>query len=188
MIDRFGEPADALGTGHEPPWGADFVRHYLGNLVYGANDGIITTFAVVSGVAGASLEPRIAIVLGLANLLADGFSMGASNFLSIRSEEAALAAGGGTPREPFPGRHGFATFLAFVAVGSVPLFPYAFAPPDWRFAVAVVVTLITLFIIGALRSTVTRLRWWVAGLEMFVVGAIAALVSFTVGAGVAALT
>ena len=54
------------------------------DLVYGANDGIITTFAVVSGVVGAALETVI-VILGLANLLADGFSMGASNYLARRS-------------------------------------------------------------------------------------------------------
>ena len=53
--------------------------HHPGLLkaaVYGANDGIITTFAVVSAVAGAGLDPKIIIILGLANLIADGFSMG----------------------------------------------------------------------------------------------------------------
>ena len=53
---------------------------YLGEFVYGAIDGTITTFAVVSGAAGASLSPVIVIVLGFANLLADGFSMAAGNF------------------------------------------------------------------------------------------------------------
>ena len=59
---------------------------YLKDMVYGANDGIVTTFAVVAGVAGASLDPVIVILLGLANLLADGFSMAASSFLASRSE------------------------------------------------------------------------------------------------------
>ena len=59
---------------------------YLRDLVYGANDGIITTFAVISGAAGAALSPGVVIILGLANLLADGISMGLSNFLSLRSE------------------------------------------------------------------------------------------------------
>ncbi|MDZ4231700.1 MAG: VIT1/CCC1 transporter family protein [Candidatus Pacearchaeota archaeon] len=59
---------------------------YIGDFVFGANDGIITTFAVVAGAAGALLSPGIIIILGLATLLADGFSMGASNFLSLRSE------------------------------------------------------------------------------------------------------
>jgi VIT1/CCC1 family predicted Fe2+/Mn2+ transporter len=61
---------------------------YLGDFVLGAIDGCITTFAIVAGVAGAGLTqgPTIIIILGLANLLADGFSMAASNFLGTKSE------------------------------------------------------------------------------------------------------
>ncbi len=61
---------------------------YLKDLVYGANDGIITTFAIVAGVAGARLEVSIVLLLGIANLLADGFSMAASNYLGTKSEHA----------------------------------------------------------------------------------------------------
>lgn len=60
---------------------------YLRDFVYGAIDGTVTTFAVVSGVAGAGLNPQIVIVLGLANLLGDGFSMAASNYLGTRTDE-----------------------------------------------------------------------------------------------------
>jgi|SRR3989344_335646 len=59
---------------------------YLKDIVYGANDGIITTFAVVAGVAGASLGLRTIVLLGFANLLADGFSMALSNYLGSKSE------------------------------------------------------------------------------------------------------
>ena len=59
---------------------------YIGDFVYGANDGIITTFAVVAGAAGALFPVGVVIILGLANLVADAFSMGASNFLSLRSQ------------------------------------------------------------------------------------------------------
>lgn len=174
-----GSPAAA---GHEPPWGGELARHYLRDLVYGANDGIITTFAVVSGVAGAALAPRTALILGVANLLADGFSMGASNVLSIRSEEAVLAARGEEVREPYPARHGTATFGAFVLAGAVPLVPYALAPPEARFAAAVLATLATLFVVGALRALVTDLRWWRAGGEMLLIGALAAVISYGIGA------
>ncbi len=61
---------------------------YLKDMVFGAIDGSITTFAIVSGVAGAGLSSGVVIVLGLANLLADGFSMAASNFLGTRAENA----------------------------------------------------------------------------------------------------
>lgn len=57
----------------------------LRDLVYGAIDGTVTTFAVVSGVAGAGLSERVVIILGLANLLADGFSMAVGNYLSTRA-------------------------------------------------------------------------------------------------------
>ena len=61
---------------------------YLRDFIYGAIDGTITTFAVVAGVEGASLDATIVIILGAANLLADGFSMAASNFLGSRAGEA----------------------------------------------------------------------------------------------------
>lgn len=59
---------------------------YLGDFVLGAIDGAVTTFAVVAGVAGARLSPAIAVVLGLANLLADGFSMAVSNYLGTKAD------------------------------------------------------------------------------------------------------
>lgn len=60
--------------------------NYLSDFIYGAIDGTVTTFAVVSGVAGAGLSSSIVIVLGLANLVGDGFSMAASNFLGTRAD------------------------------------------------------------------------------------------------------
>lgn len=61
-------------------------QSYLKDSIYGAIDGAVTTFAVVSGVAGANLSFGIVIVLGLANLVGDGFSMAASNYLGSRAE------------------------------------------------------------------------------------------------------
>ena len=59
---------------------------YLRDFVYGAVDGIVTTFAVVSGVAGAGLPSGVVIILGTANLVGDGFSMAASNYLGTRAD------------------------------------------------------------------------------------------------------
>ena len=66
-------------------------RHsYLGDFVLGAVDGAVTTFAVVAGGAGAGLSNGVVLVLGLANVLADGFSMAAGNFLRARADEHVL--------------------------------------------------------------------------------------------------
>lgn len=159
------------------------VAHYLPDFVYGANDGLITTFAIVSGVAGASLSTRVVLILGVANLVADGISMGASNFLARRSAEqvndrdAADAA-----------RHGSITFLGFLLAGVVPLIAYL-APmdDDGRYLTALVLTMTTLFVVGAARSLSTKAPWLRSGIEMLVVGAVAALVAYSIGAGASRL-
>jgi len=61
-------------------------RGYLRDTVYGAIDGSVTTFAIVAGVAGAGLSPWVIIALGIANVLADGFSMAAGNYSGTKAE------------------------------------------------------------------------------------------------------
>lgn len=72
----------------EPPG-----QSLLGDAVLGGIDGCVTTFAVVAGAAGGELSHAVIVVLGFANLTADGFSMAASNYLSVKSrrEEARRA-------------------------------------------------------------------------------------------------
>jgi len=64
---------------------------YLGDFVLGAVDGAVTTFAIVAGASGAGLSNGVVVVMGLANVLADGLSMAASNFLRARSDQQLLA-------------------------------------------------------------------------------------------------
>lgn len=63
---------------------------YLRDWIYGGIDGSVTTFAVVAGVVGAQLTPAVILVIGMANIIADGFSMAASNFLATRAEKEEL--------------------------------------------------------------------------------------------------
>ncbi|MDG5777561.1 VIT1/CCC1 transporter family protein [Haloarculaceae archaeon H-GB1-1] len=158
---------------------------YIAEVIYGANDGIVTTFAVVAGVAGASLAPSIVVVLGVANLLADGFSMGMSNFLSQRSERAYRTSKGietaqSERNEKPPAKTAAATFLAFVVAGWTPLVPYLLSLEP-LFELSVLFTGVAFFGVGASRTLVTDGPWWRNGTEMFVVGMAAALVAFTVG-------
>lgn len=62
------------------------MKYTVENFVYGAIDGAVTTFAIVTGVVGASLAPSIIIILGFANLLADGFSMAIGNYLAVKTQ------------------------------------------------------------------------------------------------------
>ena len=85
------ESREAYKKSHTPDKIADRLEAgpgsvYLKDFVYGAVDGAVTTFAIVAGVAGAGLSAGVIIVLGFANLLADGFSMAVSNYLGTRAE------------------------------------------------------------------------------------------------------
>lgn len=164
--------------GFWPSW-----AHHIGDLVFGANDGIVTTFAVVSGVQGAELSARVAIILGFANLLADGFAMGAGNYLGNRSQQeyADNVAGGSRETQWHAVGHGAAIFLAFVAAGSVPLAPFFVAPAHAIFPASCVATAVALFAVGSLRTVVTRSRWFVSGLEMLAIGSLAAISAYLVG-------
>lgn len=59
----------------------------LGDFTLGGVDGVVTTFAVVAGSAGGQLTATIVIILGMANLIADGFSMAVSNYLGTRTRQ-----------------------------------------------------------------------------------------------------
>jgi VIT1/CCC1 family predicted Fe2+/Mn2+ transporter len=154
------------------------VGRYLPDLVFGANDGIITTLAVVSGVVGASLSTKVILILGFANLLADGVSMGASNVLSRRS-----ASDGETmPSLREAARHGLATIIGFVTAGFVPLVAYLL--PGFggdRFVLAAGLGLVTLFLVGASRSLFIRRPWHLAGIEMLLIGAGAGALAYLIG-------
>lgn len=154
------------------------IGKYLPDLILGAMDGVITTLAIVAGVAGASLSPTVLLIVGFVNLLADGFSMGASNVLSRRSD----AQSDELPTLAAATNHGFATFLGFVVAGFVPLLAYLLPGFESRFAAATVLALTTLFVVGAGRASFTKRSWIVSGLEMLLLGALAAAVAYGVGA------
>lgn len=218
------------------------VHSYLRDFVYGAIDGTVTTFAIVAGVEGASLSAGVICILGMVNLLADGFSMAASNFLATRTEQLQLEKARQTEREhiarfpegereeirqlfaqkgfsgdtlerivevitadqerwvqtmlteelglrlssPSPWRAAVATFVAFVAVGIVPLLPYfagIFSPrlAGFAFSVSCVVTGLAFFIVGAMKSQFIHEPWYWTGTVTFLVGGGAAVVAYLVG-------
>ena len=72
----------AYSRGHSPRLAACPEQSFLKDWIYGGIDGTVATFALVAGVIGAHLSPRIILILGGANLIADGFAMAASNYLA----------------------------------------------------------------------------------------------------------
>jgi VIT1/CCC1 family predicted Fe2+/Mn2+ transporter len=155
--------------------------HYLRDVVYGALDGVITTLAVIAGAAGANLQPRVGIILGLANLVADGLSMGASNYLGMKSE---LEQANHSVAAEAPWRHGLATSAAFALVGAVPLAGYTLAPLVDLPVLPVAATLAaaTLAAAGAVRAPFVRKRALTSAAEMLLIGGAATAAAYGVGA------
>jgi VIT1/CCC1 family predicted Fe2+/Mn2+ transporter len=174
---------------HVTPRGAvATTRHYIRDIVYGANDGIITTFAVVAGVAGGALPTLAVLVIGAANLAADGVSMGAGNLLAIRADERAREASGLPELERYPWKHGLATLAAFVCAGLVPLVPFLLPGTIDRLAWSSVTTFSAMFALGAARALVTSDRWWRSGAETLLLGAVVAFTAYGAGLLVSAVS
>lgn len=160
----------------------------LKSAVFGANDGIITTFAVVAGVAGAGLGAEIVLILGIANMVADAISMAIGDFLGERSEKKydQQRRGGKMPGGLW--KTGLVTFGSFVAAGSLPLLPYLAEyvgiplRPEMRFPASILATGGALFLVGSMRSIVIRGSWWKNGFEMLAIGSVAAAAAYVLGA------
>ena len=213
---------------------------YLGDIVLGAVDGTVTTFAVVCGMVGAQLSGGIVLVLGLASLLADGFSMAVGNFLGTRAEKQRRHATWkeelahvemfpeGERREireifarkGFEGQdldnvvdvitsdverwvetmvteeHGmppndqsavsvaWATFASFVAVGLVPLLPYAFnaitgaLSASTAFTAAIGMTSLAFLGIGVVKARTLGSSPLRGGIETLALGSVAAALAY----------
>lgn len=154
---------------------------YLRDAVFAANDGIITTFAVVAGAAGASFDVSIVIILGFANLLADGFSMASGSYLGTKSEiEYERIKGSKIDKQGTPLMQGAVTFLAFNFAGLLPLLPYVLGV-GYKFETSAIIVALSLFIIGAARGMFIGKSVVRTGVEMLIVGGFAAFVAFMTG-------
>lgn len=153
----------------------------LRDLVYSANDGVVTTFAIVAGSQGASLSNAVILVLGFANLFADGFSMASGNYLGVKTEVDYKSSKGEVDNdEGSPLLHGIVTFTGFQIAGIIPLLPFVFNFPG-AFGVSTVFIIIVLLLVGAVRGWAVGKDVFRSAFEMLFVGGFAAVVAYVVG-------
>ncbi len=163
------------------------IEDYLSEFVYGGMDGAVTTFAVVAGATGASFDTKVLLVLGFANLIADGFSMSVGSYLSIKSARELRAKRGETvANESSPIINGLMTYAAFILVGLVPLLTYAASAlfgfeVQNPFLAACVLTGAAFVAIGFLKSKVAHTPLPQAMLETLVLGSAAASFAYVLG-------
>jgi vacuolar iron transporter family protein len=219
---------------------------YIKSAVYGGLDGIITTFATVTSVAGSGLPHSVILIIGLAHLVADGLSMGLGDMLSSQAEadlvkheraretwefenypegemeemielyeKKGIATDDAklvvqtlakykeafidimmveelnlmpTDDEDSPLKGGIITFVSFMLFGVIPLLSYLVnlipglgMSPDTTFNASCVLTVITLFLLGAVKGSFVGQRWYMSGGSMAVNGSIAAFCGWLIG-------
>jgi vacuolar iron transporter family protein len=166
------------------------IENNLREFVYGGMDGAVTTFAVVTGAAGANLGVNVILILGYANVLADGFSMAVGSYLSEKSDQDLSVSKGTSVKDDHdsPLAASIATFVSFILIGFIPLSMYTV---DYVFSldldtslllqISVVLTLTAFVGIGYLRGKITKISRKRAVIESFGLGAAAAIISYGVG-------
>lgn len=166
------------------------IESNLREFVYGGMDGAVTTFAVVTGAAGANLGVRVILILGFANVLADGFSMAVGSYLSEKSDQDLSVHKGESKKEDHdsPLAASIATFVSFVLVGLIPLAVYVVdyvlnidLTSNQLLTYAVVLTLTAFGLIGLLRAHVTKIKKSKAVFESLGLGLAAAVISYGAG-------
>ncbi|MBS3089286.1 VIT1/CCC1 transporter family protein [Candidatus Pacearchaeota archaeon] len=166
-------------------------RKYLPEFVYGGIDGAVTTFAVVAGSIGAALSPAIVLILGFANLFADGFSMAVSNYLATKSQTELHRHHVDYKEYVRLGKHpvktAIATFISFFIIGFIPLLSFllSFFYPSLKnsqIMISFVLTGAALALVGAVKGEVTQKHWMRSAAETLLIGGVAALLAFIVGA------
>ncbi len=140
------------------------ISKYYSEFVYGGVDGLITTFAIIAGSLGGNLSTKIVVILGLASILADGFSMGVSSYLAEKSRINANNAI----------KVAIITFLSFVCIGIFPLLPFLFHIKE-PFTLSSIILGALLFLLGFLKEFKLF-----EGIETLLIGGAAAAIAYFV--------
>jgi VIT1/CCC1 family predicted Fe2+/Mn2+ transporter/rubrerythrin len=208
------------------------------DVIFGANDGLVSILALVAGVYGAATIGHTVLIAGIAGAVAGAISMGAGAYLSSKSENEVLERESemkGTRKKRSPGEErkelvrfyrskgfkegqaealadkafsalqmraestigeevgltseeswppikaGILTGLSFAIVSLIPILPFAFLGVELAVITAGVASIATLFGVGASKAIFTRKSWIRSGLEMMIIGALAAAATYIIG-------
>lgn len=149
---------------------------YLAEFVYGGIDGIITTFSIVAGSEGGNLLRNVIIVLGISNVISDGFSMGVSRYVSSDTEIKQ-----GLLKNKNPYISGIVTFLSFVLVGILPILPFIISKNKNNKYISFIISLIVFTLIGYVKGYITKENKIKTSTQTLMVGTTAAALAYSIG-------
>lgn len=164
------------------------VEDYLGDIVLGINDGLVSILGFVAGAYGAVQNNTLVFITGVAASVAAALSMGTAVYLARKSERELQSH---EISHTLPAiKAGSATAIAFIFFALFPLLPYLLVSGSPAFITSIILTLLALFAAGALKTLITKEyhHWFFRGFEMMLIGAITALISYGVGVWIGQVT
>lgn len=160
-------------------FGGDFLRE----VVFGANDGVVTSIGFLVGISGSVSNQSTIVVAGALTIIAGSVSMALGNYLGVKSQnEYESERTADKWSGPSPAISGFVMGLFYLIAGMPPLLPYILVTPTTRaLTMAVIIAILVMSGIGFLRWSLTGKSLGKKILETITIGMIAALVGFLAG-------
>ncbi len=150
--------------------------------VFGVQDGIVSTFGLVMGVAGAQVSPEAILIAGFAGAFSGAVSMGAGEYVSVKVQQELLEARGLTSDgRVHPHRAAAANSGLFVLGAAFPLLPFLVSVGLTAVLASTMLSVLALFGTGAVLTRLTRRSPWASGLRMLVIGGGAGVLGYIVG-------
>jgi len=163
------------------PVGPESIRE----VVFGVEDGVVQNLTLIAGMVGGGLSNTVIVFAGAINAIAGVLSMSMGTYLSSKAErDVAVAANGTPPEDVGPVRDAVVMAGAYAIGAFVPIVPFAFGflSRGAALGVAVVLALITLFLLGYGKAVVSHQQRVRSGLEMLLLASAAGLLGFLLGA------
>ena len=148
-------------------------QEIIKSFIFGATDGIITVFNIISGIEGANLDKLYVIIIGFGTLIADAVSMGVSSYLSSTINST-----------NFNGaiKNSITTSISFILFGLIPLLSFIIISNNYisNYYISLIASCLSLIVLGCIQGYITNKNLFKTSLTTSSVGMLGALLSYSI--------
>jgi len=152
---------------------------YVRNFIFGAEDSLVSTVGLLSGIATAGASRGNIVMTGIVLMCVEAFSMAVGSFLSEQTTEEYQARGKVHIKTTVIS--GAIMFFSYFVAGMVPLLPYIFSGVAEPFWISIILSLIALFFLGVISAEVLHTKIWRNSLRMLIIGGLAVGIGVVIG-------
>lgn len=152
---------------------------FIRNFTFGVEDSLVSTVGLLAGIAVAGVEQPQIILTGLVLIFVEAVSMGVGSLISEQSVQQYQTNGNAVMRQSISAAA--IMFVSYVLAGFIPLSPYFYSASRGAVIASVGLSLVSLFMLGAVSAKMFRSKVWRDGLFTLMMGGAAILVGVAVG-------